>query len=214
MVSANCFRPLSSSKLQNISPHTSRLTCVDNHCYSFGMKKISLVIILAAVSLVAVGLWRAGQSLTQSLNQSKLNGKSVMPDSNVEWLLNELLLLPNDELKSLIVTTTVFGKVKEAARENGKTGGLKDYYVGEPGFYVYEGKISFDRADGTPSIYYFSPRRMKLMNIFRRTEAGKEIIRFEDIKPGDTVEIEESVDLSVPNLNDANVKSLTVTILE
>lgn len=138
--------------------------------------------------------------------------EDTIPASNLEWLANEALV-PTTVLKKMLHITSVGGEVVEIKRESGKLPGLTDYYTGpEKGFYAYDGFIRIKPApDENAESFYFSPKRVEIMKI---TDASGKKIGFDDLKLGSTIEMEETVDLAVSNIDDQNVISLTIKVIE
>lgn len=138
--------------------------------------------------------------------------EDTIPASNLEWLANEALV-PTTVLKKMLHTTTVGGEVVEVKREEGKLPGLRDYYTGtEKGFYAYGGLIKIKPAQTEAAeTFYFSPRRMEIMEV---TDAAGKKIKFDDLKTGMMIEMEETVDLAISNIDDQNVISLTIKVIK
>lgn len=138
--------------------------------------------------------------------------ENTIPASNLEWLENEVLI-PITILKKMLYSSVVAGKVVEIKRESGKLSGLKDYYAGpEKGYYVYQGLIRLKSSqDGYGETFYFSPREMNIMKV---TDAAGNEISFDDLKTGSMIEIEETVDLAVSNIDDQNVIALTIKVIK
>lgn len=167
-------------------------------------------------------LFTAGYFLYSLLQQSKsptillLNAIDQVPQdatfdkSNFEWLTN-IGLTQKGFIKSSIIATTLKGTVEAI---NVTDGSLKissrHYYVGRSGYYDYAGTITLKTDDGKVRTFYFSPTRMANMKVFKESSLRK----LTDIKAGDKVEITETVDLAVSNINDANFLSLDVRILQ
>lgn len=139
----------------------------------------------------------------------------TFPKSNLEWITATIGLAPKGFTQSSIVTTTVAGTVTE---QNEATGAIdiasRHYYVGTPGKYQYSGSLGLTSADDVTRTFFFSPRRMQEVSVFTVRNGKQTPINFADIKPGDQVEVEESVDLSRSNINDQNLISLTIRILK
>ena len=53
---------------------------------------------------------------------------------------------------------------------------------------------------------------MDLMKVYRFTNQGVTEKKFADLRIGDMVEVEESVDLSLPNIDDQNVIYVNIRI--
>lgn len=135
--------------------------------------------------------------------------RPAVPASGRDWLEN-VTGTSEGVLTRMLVTTTVAGKITDINQDRGKFPIEGDYYTGEPGYYTYAGQLKLVSENGMGERFYLSPRRMELVKVFNR--AGKEI-GFGDLEAGDTVEMEETVDLAVPNQDDANVLSLTIKII-
>lgn len=138
--------------------------------------------------------------------------ENTIPASNLEWLANEALV-PAAMLKKMLHTTTVGGEMVEVKREEGKLPGLRDYYTGtERGFYKYGGwvKIKPLQSEGE-EIFYFSPKRMEIMEV---TDAAGKKIKFDDLKTGMAIEMEETLDLAISNIDDQNVISVTIKVVK
>lgn len=128
--------------------------------------------------------------------------------SGRDWLEN-VTGTSEGVLTRMLVTTTVAGKITDINRKEGKFPIEGSYYTGEPGYYAYAGQLKLVSENGTGERFYLSPRRMELVKVFN---ADNEEISFDDLQVGDTVEMEETVNLAVPNQDDANVLSLTIRI--
>lgn len=186
------------------------------------MKRKKLIAFLPLFFLIAV-LFSVAVVLFNRLNTLKpeqakaaflnLNTDYSLPESNREWF-EHISRVKKDVLKSLIVKMTVVGEVADISGKSGKLGGLEDYYVGEKGYYHYEGLIRLKTESGDSNTVYFSKRRMEILKVYEVSERGVVEKRFSDIKVGDKIEIEEAVELAISNINDANVLSLTIRILK
>lgn len=172
------------------------------------------VIVLLFISniflmLVSIDGWqKKGVNTSVGINSQN----STLPRSNIEWLEN-IISLPSGHVDGMTMTTTVKGFVERATRGSGKFGGLEHYYIKEPGYYYFEGKIELVDSDNQKSTYFFSPRRMQIIKVYRVSNGKQTEIGFDDIKPGDEIEIEEAADLIHSNINDENVKYLKITVL-
>lgn len=129
--------------------------------------------------------------------------------SGRDWLEN-VVGTSEEVMTKMLVVTSVSGKITDINQERGKFPIEGNYYTGEPGYYTYAGQLKLVSGNGVGERFYLSPRRMELVKVFNR--AGEEI-GFGDLEPGDTVEMEETVDLAVPNQDDANVLFLTIKII-
>jgi hypothetical protein len=128
-----------------------------------------------------------------------------------EWLMYHIFEGKN-YLRELIVTTIVEGKVVDVDLTGGEISGLRYYQVGElEGTYEYLIKIRLASKEypEQETNYFFSPRRVELAKLYN--EQGEEI-NFEQIEPGSSIRIEETVDLMSTNRDDANVKSLLIRV--
>lgn len=136
----------------------------------------------------------------------------TIPASNLEWLANEVLA-PKTVLKRMVHITAVAGEITEIKRESGKLPGLKDYYTGpEKGYYSYGGYVRLKPlGEGNIESFYFSPKRMEVMGV---TDLLGKKIAFDDLVIGAVIEVEETVDLAVSNINDGNVISLTIKVIK
>ena len=134
--------------------------------------------------------------------------RSAISASGRDWLEN-VVGTSEEVMTKMLVTTTVFGKITDINQEKGKFPISGSYYTGEPGFYTYAGQLKLVSENGPAERFYLSPRRMELVKVFN--PEGEEI-EFDDLQAGDEIEIEETVDLAIPNQNDANVLSLTIRI--
>jgi hypothetical protein len=135
--------------------------------------------------------------------------ESTFAKSNFEWL-TYIGLTNREFIKSSLISTTLTGTVVSAEATPGKLPiEAKEYFVGEKGFYQYGSTITIKTDSGLERTFYFSPQRTKAMKIMK----GNVNKKFTDVVPGSKVEITETVDLAVPNPNDANLVSLTVKIL-
>lgn len=137
---------------------------------------------------------------------SQDSSRPAISASGRDWLEN-VTGTSEGVLTRMLVTTTVSGKISNINREKGKFPIEGSYYTGEPGFYTYAGQLKLIAANGLAERFYLSPRRMELIKVLN-ADGGE--IKFDDLKVGDTVEMEETVDLTIPNQNDANVLSLVI----
>lgn len=142
-------------------------------------------------------------------------GAYGFPKSNLEWLAANVGMTPKSFMKSSLLTTTVTGKVGGTSGEHGSLPIVaRYYYVGTPGTYEYDGAITLSDPEGESRSIYFSPKRMKEMKVFAVRSGKLAPSEFAAIEAGDTVEIEETVDLSRSNINDDNLIGITVRILK
>lgn len=125
-----------------------------------------------------------------------------------DWLEN-VIGISEGILTQMLITTTASGKIADINRDSGEISIDGDYYTGKPGFYTYRGQLKLT-GDGVGERFYFSPRRMEIIRVF---DANNQQISFDDLRIGDTVDIEETVNLAAPNQNDANVLSLSIRII-
>ncbi len=139
---------------------------------------------------------------------SAASPRPAVSASGRDWLEN-VIGTSEGVLTRMLVTTTVVGEIADANRKQGKMPIEGSYYTGEPGFYTYAGQLKLTAGSGMKESFYLSPRRMELVKVFN---AGNEEISFDDLKTGDAVEMEETVDLAAPNQDDANVLSLIIRI--
>lgn len=146
-----------------------------------------------------------------SLKGTLVGDDSAIPKSNQEWLLY-MSKLKKGLLEKYIITTTIKGEIVDISDKLGKIGGLSDYYTGEKGYYVYGGKFRL-KNQGLYNTIFFSQKRMEIMKVFKKTSEGYIEKKFNDIKAGDNIEIEESLDLAISNINDGNVFHLIIKIL-
>jgi hypothetical protein len=131
--------------------------------------------------------------------------------SAAEWLMYHIFEGTN-YLKELIVTTVVEGTVVDVGLAAGEISGFRHYQVGESeGTYEYLVKIRLASTEypEQQTTYFFSPRRVELAELLN--ERGEEI-DFEQIEIGSLIRIEETVDLMSTNRDDANVKSVLITV--
>lgn len=166
----------------------------------------------AGVSVLIIAVAAMVYLRIQAKNIPPASQDSLRPaisDSGRDWLEN-VTGTSEGVLTRMLVTTTVAGKITDINRKEGKFAIEGSYYTGEPGFYTYAGQLKLVSANGLGERFYLSPRRMELVKVFNR--AGEEI-GFGDLEVGDTVEMEETVDLATPNQNDTNVLSLTIKII-
>lgn len=162
------------------------------------------VLIIAVAAMVYLRI--------QAKNIPPVSQDSPQPaisDSGRDWLEN-VVGTSKEIMTKMLVATTVSGKITDINQERGKFPIEGNYYTGEPGYYTYAGQLKLASENGVGERFYLSPRRMELVKVFNR--AGEEI-GFGDLEAGDTVEMEETVDLAVPNQDDANVLSLTIKII-
>lgn len=165
----------------------------------------------AGVSVLTIAVAAMVYLRIQAKNIPSVSQDSPWPAisaSGRDWLEN-VTGTSEGVLTRMLVTTTVAGKITDINRKEGKFPIEGSYYTGEPGFYTYAGQLKLVSENGVGERFYLSPRRMELVKVFN---ADNEEISFGDLEIGDTVEMEETVDLAVPNQNDANVLSLTITI--
>lgn len=148
-----------------------------------------------------------------SINNIKTSNKiSVFSASNLEWL-NLYSKLTKGSLNEFITTWKSEGIVDQISDQPGEKSGFKDYYTGQKkGFFHYAGKLSLIYKNNRKIEWALSDRRMKLLKVYKMSPSGPVEQSFQDIKRGDRVEIEESVDLTVSNINDENVRYLIIRI--
>jgi hypothetical protein len=174
---------------------------------------IILVLAAAAALLIFYNQGRSkgvsgGENLFESIDQ--LSEEFSLPKSNLEWFYASIGLLPKGFLKSSLITSTITGRVVEIDNTPDKVKILsKHYYIGEPGYYNYAGRIMLSTKDGKTHTFFFSPRRVELMKVAE----GKIQKSFDDIKVGDTIEVSETIELTRSNINDENLISIDVKIL-
>jgi hypothetical protein len=135
--------------------------------------------------------------------------------SSQEWFDEIVKEVPATHLQRMVVTTTVQGKVLESKQESGAVGHYQYYYVGEPGSYAYQAMVKLDVVNGPSQVvnYRFSPRRVEVMKVVVQKAGRTTPARFADIKPGDVLQIAETVDLAQDNIDDKNVLELVLTIV-
>lgn len=171
----------------------------------------TVLILVGGLSVIAIAKFvDSNRVVPVSVNSYTLQPSAVtIPSSNLEWL-SKAALVPKDVLKKMILATTVTGKIADSKLLSGRLSGFSEYYTGgEKGYYAYEGYIRLKPLDdGKVKNFYFSSKRM---NIMRVIDKSGEKINFDDLKIGEVVEIEETVDLAILNIDDKNVISLTVT---
>lgn len=169
-----------------------------------------LFIFIGGISMVVITKFvDSNKTVPVSLDSYKFQASSyTIPSSNLEWLSKEVVI-PKDVLKKMILATTVTGKIADSKLLSGRLSGFSEYYTGsEKGYYAYEGYIRLKPLDdGKVKSFYFSSKRMNIMRVIDKS--GKKI-NFDDLKIGEVVEIEETVDLAILNIDDKNVISLTV----
>lgn len=183
--------------------------------------KVKIILVLGVILLFLFYLFNITSSNNLKITplnppfaiSSETQNKYALNDSHLEWL-NNVKIYQKNILKQLTVTSIVKGQVVEVSREKGKLSGLKYYYTGEAGYYVYHGSVKLTSEEDTENTLYFSEKRMKVIKIYEYSSQGINERKFEDIKVGDIVEVEESVDLALPNINDENVLYLTIKILK
>lgn len=139
------------------------------------------------------------------LNRSGYSPKHI-ENSFLEWLDNKTGM-SREFMESLTVTEVVIGNVVSAERRNGKIGGLKYYYTGEKGNYVYDSVLVL-KKNGKTIPLYFSALRTKVLRVYR----GSELIELEDLKDGESVMVSETVEVRKSNLNDQNLVNLTIKV--
>lgn len=140
---------------------------------------------------------------------------TAVPKSNYEWFHASVGSLPEGLVQSSIIATTVQGEIAELTQDGDRVRiRSKYYYVGDPGFYEYAGRITLRQEDGSTTPLLFSPKRMETMRVVRAAGSREIPMSFSDLKVGDRVEITETVDLARSNINDENLVSLTVRVLQ
>lgn len=174
---------------------------------------IVLVVVIAINFLYLSPKISSDKKTVFSLGVPGMTERGLIPMSNWEWL-GAISANTRGFLDKFIATSTFSGKVVEVSENPGKEK-LKAsyYYVGERGYYAYNGKISLESENGKVQPFLFSPRRIKDAKVVEVTESGELPREFKDIKVGQSIEIEEAVDLALPNVNDENLVSLTIRIL-
>ncbi len=164
-----------------------------------GVGVSALIIVVAAMVYLRL----------QAKNISTVSQDSPRPAisaSGRDWLEN-VTGTSEGVLTRMLVTTAVAGEITDINREEGKFPIEGSYYTGEAGFYAYAGQLKLIGGNELGERFYLSPRRMELVKVFN---PGGDEISFDDLRAGDTVEMEETVDLAIPNQNDANVLSLII----
>ncbi len=135
-----------------------------------------------------------------------------IPKSNLEWI-GRTTLETSDFLASLVTTTEFEGIVVETSQESGQIKiPTEHYYVGSPGYYAYDGMVTIEGKNGVVTSVFFSPPRMKIMEVNLIEGGLTKPITFSDIQFGDRIEIFETLDLVKNNVNDANLTSLSVNV--
>lgn len=134
--------------------------------------------------------------------------RPAISDSGRDWLEN-VVGTSKEVMTKMLVATTVSGNITDINQERGKFPIEGSYYTGEPGYYAYAGQLKLVSENGMGERFYLSPRRMELVKVFN---ADNEEISFGDLEVGDAVEMEETVDLAIPNQDDINVLSLTIRV--
>lgn len=169
------------------------------------IKKIIFFLLIIILITVSINI-KFGQvrTRTKAVGQNSTGTNQMddfaIPERNLQWLQN----LGKGEKGILIrtnITTVVKGKVIQIAEVPGQ---VDDDY----GYYFLKSML-IQAENGNQNIVYFSPWRVEVMQIFNKF--GK-TINFADINKGDIVEIEESLDLLRPNLNDENVLYLIIRV--
>lgn len=162
------------------------------------------VLIIAVAAMVYLRL--QAKNLPPAAEDSP---RPAISASGRDWLEN-MVGTSKEVMTKMLVATTVSGKITDINQDRGKFPIEGNYYTGEPGYYTYAGQLKLVSENGMGERFYLSPRRMELVKVFN---PGGEEISFDDLQVGDTVEMEETVDLAVPNQDDANVLSLTIKII-
>lgn len=172
---------------------------------------VSIIAVVFAAGFLILATVRL-QEIKKTVLPVNQSTNNTIPASNLEWLANETLV-PRTLLKKIVYTTVVAGEITEIKRGPGRLSGFKDYYTGpEKGYYVYGGYIRLKPVGGGKGeIYYFSPRIMEIMGI---TDFYGKKISFDELTIGSMVEIEETADLVVSNINDQNVISLAIKVIK
>jgi hypothetical protein len=184
-------------------------------------KFLSLLVVVLLVLLVAKYLVAKDKDSTPS-NPEYIGGLvESMPEagaiskSNMEWFLVSVASLPQELVKESLITTTVSGTVEKVDTSSGKANILsKYYYVGEPGVYEYGGALTLQTENGQSTPLLFSHQRMEKLEVIRVVNGVETVIGFEDLEEGDVVEVSETNDLAINNIDDANVLSVVIRVLE
>jgi hypothetical protein len=138
----------------------------------------------------------------------------AFPKSNIEWLTANIAMTPKSHTKSSVISTTIHGKIADTSLASGEIAILsRHYFVGTPGTYTYDSALTLNDKQGVSRTFYFSPKRTSMMKVVRVQNNRETPATFADIKTGDMVEVEETVELTKSNINDENLLSLTVRIL-
>lgn len=148
----------------------------------------------------------------ENISASTNNKTSVFPASNIEWF-NLYSKLSAGGLNEFVITWKTQGTVNQISDKPGDKPGFNDYYTGDKkGYFHYSGKITLAYTNNKKIEWALSDRRMQLLKVYDITPSGPVEKTFQDIKVGDNIEIEESVDLSISNINDENVRYLVIRI--
>lgn len=146
----------------------------------------------------------------------KVSPSYTMPKSNLDWMFDNLMLAQKKLAPDfdLIMTTRVRGKITGISSRPGEIPlEGKHYYVGRPGFFKYDGKIDMTLDNGKAVEIFLSPKRMKLLRVVTESDQGDVPSSFDAVETGDEIELEETTDLVRPNINDDNIVSISLRIL-
>jgi hypothetical protein len=133
----------------------------------------------------------------------KINSKNqAVPEENFLWL-NHLRVAKKGILKDARIVTRLEGKV---VAKSEKEGILKDID------YRYLRRLIIESKNGDKNIVYFSPKRTKVMKIYKLVNDKKELIAFNQIPLNSYVIIEEWLDLLKSSYKDQWVISLKIIV--
>lgn len=168
--------------------------------------RIILLLILFVVGVYFIQKNHSNQffTLAQSTPENQYISSHAIPDTNVKWFMNKTKAR-KDIMTESTMTYTVEGEVVVISQTPGNVEG-DDYH--------YLRSLVIKNKSNEENIVYFSPRRTQIMRVIKNQGGAYSNMSYNDITAGDYIEIEESVDLLIPNFEDQNVLFLTLTIKE
>jgi len=131
------------------------------------------------------------------------NTEQSIPKANVEWFMSRMRF-NKGMLKNFNVDYSIQGKLVDIKQDEGEITGLKSYYVGKRGSYLYGAKLTLN-YEGAIKTIYLSHQRLKQLKIYRHSQSGIDEIQLSDLKLGSLIEVKEGVDLAINSVNDNNV---------
>lgn len=143
-------------------------------------------------------------TLAQSAPENQNINSHAIPDTNVKWFMNKTKAI-KDIMTKAAMTYTIEGEVTAISQTPGNVAG-DDYH--------YLRSLIVKNKNNEENIIYFSPRRTSIMRVIKNHGGTYSNMSYNDITVGAYIEIEESVDLLMPNLEDQNVLFLTLMVEE